>query len=292
MVPMVQTLRRPPWTPELYARAVAGAVLPGFLWGGGDAVPDKALRIDGIQFTESQIADYRSVCGGEGPHLPPAMLHLPSFPLALNLMTARDFPMSALGMVHIANRIAVHAALEAGATYDVLVQVGNALRHPKGAQFDVVTTAMSAGSMVWEETSTYLSRGTRLPGLEPAPESPRWPSAPDRAQAVAVDVPADMGRRYAGVSGDRNPIHLHPLAAKAFGFRTTIVHGMWSLARCLAQVEPELPNAYRVDAGFFKPVFLPAACTLRIDRCPGEWALWLVTGDTLHAALRVQDSTT
>ena len=64
---------------------------------------------------------------------------------------------------------------------------------------------------------------------------------------------------YARVSSDYNPIHLSDRAARYFGLRGAIAHGMWSLARSLAQ--PPMP-AYgpgtRIDAQFLTPVQLPA----------------------------------
>lgn len=282
----MHTLRRSPWTPELYARAVAGAVLPGFVWGGGDRLPQKSLRLPGVRFTDKQIRDYRSVCG-PGPGVPPAMPHLPGFPLALQLMTARDFPMSALGMVHIRNTIEVLSPLDNADEYDISVEVTNPCSHRKGTQFDAITTASRDDSVVWREVSTYLSRGTRLAGTEEAAPAPEWPPAPAAGAQVSIDVPADIGRRYAAVSGDRNPIHLHALAARAFSFRTAIAHGMWSMARCLSEVESELPATYSVQAAFFKPIFLPAQTTLTTVRSPGAWSQWLVTGETLHVALHI-----
>ncbi|SCD77380.1 MaoC like domain-containing protein, partial [Streptomyces sp. DpondAA-D4] len=50
-------------------------------------------------------------------------------------------------------------------------------------------------------------------------------------------LPGDLGRRYGAVSGDRNPIHLHPLTARLFGFPRHLAHGMWTVARCLAEAE-------------------------------------------------------
>ena len=60
------------------------------------------------------------------------------------------------------------------------------------------------------------------------------------------------------VSGDLNPIHMHPLTAKAFGFPTAIAHGMWTKARCLAALHPRLPDHFRVEVQFRKPILLPA----------------------------------
>lgn len=283
---MSQTLNRSPWTPQLYVRAVAGAALPGFLWGGGDRLPQGSLRLEGVDFSEHRIRDYRRVCG-EGPGLPPAMLHLPGFPLALQMMTARDFPMPALGMVHIENSIEVLTHLDTSDEYDITVELANPRTHRKGAQFDAVTTATRDDVVVWREVSTYLSRGTRLADAPEAAPQREWPAASADAEQIVIDVPGDIGRRYAAVSGDRNPIHLHGLAARMFGFRTAIAHGMWSLARCLSEVESELPERYTVVAGFFKPVFLPAQTTLSIDRGAGQWSLLLSTGTTRHAALHI-----
>ena len=68
----------------------------------------------------------------------------------------------------------------------------------------------------------------------------------------------DVGRRYAAVSGDRNPIHLHPLTARLFGFPRPIAHGMWSKARCLAALEGLLPDRLAVEVEFKKPLPLPS----------------------------------
>jgi acyl dehydratase len=80
-------------------------------------------------------------------------------------------------------------------------------------------------------------------------------------------VGGDVGRRYARVSGDANPIHLHPLAAKPLGQPGAIAHGMWTKARCLAALEGRLPDAYAVDVRFKLPL-----------RIPGRAAFWYRDG--------------
>ena len=72
-------------------------------------------------------------------------------------------------------------------------------------------------------------------------------------------LPDDLGRRYAAVSGDRNPIHLHAWSAKPFGFPRAIAHGMWTKARCLAALR--LPDAFTAEVRFKKPILLPGKVT-------------------------------
>jgi acyl dehydratase len=66
-----------------------------------------------------------------------------------------------------------------------------------------------------------------------------------------------MGRRYAEVSGDRNPIHMRRLTARLFGFPRPIAHGMWAKARCLAALESLLPDRFTAEVRFKLPVLIP-----------------------------------
>jgi hypothetical protein len=106
---------------------------------------------------------------------------------------------------------------------------------------------------VWEGFSTMLKRGG---GDDSLPREEPPPAPPVTAHWRVAD---DTGRRYAAVSGDHNPIHLHGLAAKAFGFPWAIAHGMWTKARCLAALR--VPDAFEIDVKFRKPVLLPSTVT-------------------------------
>ena len=75
---------------------------------------------------------------------------------------------------------------------------------------------------------------------------------------------ADTGRRYAAVSGDRNPIHLSSLAAKAFGFPRAIAHGMYTASLALASVGAARGDAFDWSVDFFKPVLLPSTVSVRV----------------------------
>ena len=125
------------------------------------------------------------------------------------------------------------------------------------------------GENVWEETSTYLRRGK---GDESASSGSVFPDA--EPNGIVWKLPGDLGRRYAAVSGDHNPIHLYPITAKALGFPRQIAHGMWTMARCVAALENRLPDAVRVDVAFKKPVLLPGLGGVRLD--PGRRRLRLL----------------
>ena len=86
--------------------------------------------------------------------------------------------------------------------------------------------------------STYLRRA-------PARTGRRATGRARRATAGVGDVAGarDVGRAYAEVSGDHNPIHTSRIGARLFGFPRPIAHGMWTQARCLAALPSRLPDA-------------------------------------------------
>ncbi|HZU39691.1 MAG TPA: MaoC/PaaZ C-terminal domain-containing protein [Solirubrobacteraceae bacterium] len=264
----VRELEKPPSMAALFARAGAGA-LPGasrlpfvHLGGrGGGELPDLTLTLNGARVDRGRLADYDRVCGFRvSNELPATYPHMLAFPLQLALMTDASFPFAALGLVHIANEITQHRPIRLGEELDLRVWAAALAPHPRGRQFSLRTEVRAGGELVWEETSTNLRRGgggkegsargrKRADALAPATELPT---------SATWRLPGDLGRRYGAVSGDMNPIHIHPLSARAFGFPSAIAHGMWTKARCLAALEPQLPGAFTVRVEFRKPIVLPA----------------------------------
>ena len=117
---------------------------------------------------------------------------------------------------------------------------------PRGRAFDVRhARRASAASSCWEGGRDE-PRARRRRQRRRAPRARGRPAAERRRPAPQWRLPGDLGRRYAAVSGDHNPIHLHALTAKPFGFPRAIAHGMWTKARCLAALE-RLPDAFTVD---------------------------------------------
>jgi acyl dehydratase len=257
-----RTLDSPPAVLPLYARAAAplipGASLLPFVPGRGDEVPDVELVLEGVRPDPEKVAAYARVCGFPlRDELPPTYPHVLAFPLQMAVMADGGFPFGAVGLVHVENRIAQRRPLGLDEELELHVRPTGLEPHPRGRTFGLVTEARNHGGQpVWESVSTMLRRG----GGERSP-GPR----PDEREGAAEPTPSaewrlggDLGRRYAAVSGDRNPIHLHALGGRALGFPGAIAHGMWTKARCLAALAGRIPDAFAVDVRFRKPIVLPA----------------------------------
>ncbi|MDX3747880.1 MaoC family dehydratase [Streptomyces sp. AK08-02] len=255
--------------------------------------PDAALLgtrlvLPGVRIDLARLAAYERVCGfpvGDDA-LPLTYPHVLGFPLAMLLMTERDFPLPLLGLVHTSVEIVRRRPLAATGTYELTVYVDELTPHRRGTEASVRTEVREGESTgevegrgevegegagaepVWESRSTYLAR-------HPVPHRAEAPTAGTRGARGPGDEPEalplvtrwrlgeDIGRRYAATSGDRNPIHLHALTARLFGFRRAIAHGMWTAARCLAA--HGTPESALVRTDFRAPVLLPGTVEYGAD---------------------------
>ena len=259
---MTKTLDSSPSILPLYARAalpmIPGASLLPFVPGGGGEIPDGLdLELAGVGAKPDDVAAYAKVCGFTlRDTLPPTYPHMLAFPLHMAVMSDGSFPFGAVGLVHVENSIAQKRPIGIDEEMTIRVRPTKLQPHSKGKTFSLETEVLVNGEIAWESTSTMLRRGK---GDEKAKAKKGFDPLPTDAPTSAEwKLPGDLGRRYGGVSGDRNPIHMHSLTAKPLGFPGAIAHGMWTKARALAQLESELPDSFEVDVRFRKPVLLPA----------------------------------
>ncbi|MEX0973177.1 MAG: MaoC/PaaZ C-terminal domain-containing protein [Solirubrobacterales bacterium] len=290
-----RTLDSAPAILPLYARAAAplipGASLLPFLPGRGDAIPETELILPGVHADPDAVAAYARACGfALRDHLPPTYPHVLAFPLHMATMADGDFPFGAVGLVHVENRIEQHRRIGLDEELKLVVRPTALQPHPRGQTFGLITEAWAGRQKAWGSLSTMLRRGS---GTEP--QGAKRPQGdgeeePGLTPSAEWRLGGDLGRRYAAVSGDRNPIHMHALTAKPLGFPSAIAHGMWTKARCLAALESRLPEAFAAEVRFRKPIRLPGRVEFLCDSGDGQihFAVRDAKRQTPHLDGRVQ----
>jgi acyl dehydratase len=242
---------------------IPGASLLPFVPGRGKEIPALELTLPRVRAEADQVAAYARVCGfALRDQLPPTYPHVLAFPLHMAVMADGSFPFGAVGLVHVENSISQQRPIGLDEELTIKVKPTKLQPHPKGQTFSLITKVKAGRRIVWESTSTMLRRGAPQEPADGTKSHDMHDKSAHRqlgdGGAMAIwKVGGDLGRRYAAVSGDRNPIHMHSLTAKPLGFPSAIAHGMWTKARCLAALEPRLPDAFQVDVRFRKPILLP-----------------------------------
>ena len=262
-----QVVAGAPTLPPLYWRAATRRKITG------SVLPDDGLRA-WLNVDAQAVAAYRKVCGfTENGLLPPTYPHVLAFGLQLQLLTAQAFPFPLLGLVHLANRIRLLRPLGGLSRVRASVHVQNLQPHAKGATFDLITRLDDALGPLWEAESRMLCKGVKLAGELPEPIAQ---DTQDIDEVSRWWAPAEIGRQYAKVSGDYNPIHLSALSARLFGFPQAIAHGLWIKARTLAALSGHLPSSnLEIAVQFNKPVRLPSEVILLASAAGSSGALQL-----------------
>jgi acyl dehydratase len=231
----------------------------------GRSVPRIEAQLSKATVSRSHLAEYAQICGAtDDGSLPIAYPHMLAFPLHLAILSSAAFPLRALGLVHIHNRIALRATIDAAAPATISAWLEGHRETERGQEFDLQSEYAIDRKIVWDETCTFLARRR---GRAPSEKRPSAldQAAPDAAppgaavKSSSFEAPAGLGRRYGWISGDLNPIHVADLTARAFGFKQAIAHGMWSMARCAAEFSAqELAAPCDLSVSFKLPIFMPA----------------------------------
>ncbi|MAY81911.1 MAG: acyl dehydratase [Deltaproteobacteria bacterium] len=202
------------------------------------------------------LSEYQDICGfPRSDILPITFPQVVASPLHLAILTHKSFPLPAMGLVHVSSRITQERGIRADESLDVNCWVEGQRPARKGCEADLITQVSVGGELVWESITTVLSRAAKGHGEKSA--APPVPE-PVPSRSTVWKMKTDLGRRYSAIAGDRNPIHLYAWSAKLLGFRRHIIHGMWLLARAMAELDDDCGDGRLVvDVSFKRPVFLP-----------------------------------
>lgn len=220
-------------------------------------LPETVLRCPDMVIPEQKLIQFNRLTEWQNAQqLPPTFIHLLAFPLQMSLVLEEAFPFALLGLVHIENMVRQIRPVHINETLNMTCYLSELMSHRRGWQFKMNSEAYVGEELVWYSTSTNLVRQNSA-----VTNDKKSSAATAFVPKGALDewaLPASLGRSYAKISGDYNPIHLYALTAKLLGFQRHIAHGMWSKARVMSALSRNLPDAYEVKVKFKKPVLLPA----------------------------------
>lgn len=231
-------------------------------------LPPITVAIDGFVFDSQSVNRYNASCGLPHGALPLPFLFVATQPAQLLLLTHPDVSLKLLGMIHTHVSFHQHTPLEIAKPYDFRLNVVACSQTDKGMELELEGRFSVDGRCQASYRSRCLvrkpvSRRQSVPERKDVErESQAW------TKLDTLPLTPKMARRYAAVSGDYNPIHLHWLTAKPFGFKAPIIHGMYSVARLFAAIDSPVSD---VEFTFRRPAFLPS--TAQLEAREGELRL-------------------
>jgi len=226
------------------------------------------------------VRDYLRHVGGDPAAyrgtIPPHLFPQWSFALAADTLRALPYPL--LRVVNGGCRLQMNAPLPAGEPFEVRARLESVDDDGRRAVLRqrIVTGTAAQPEALQADLYAIVPIANRAQAESegngrPARPSKEAPSVPARARELAYwSLGPDTGLAFAMLTGDFNPVHWLRPYARAFGFRSPILHGFATLARAVEGLQRGLfagaVDALRVvDVRFTRPLCLPARVGLYVD---------------------------
>lgn len=224
----------------------------------GDSFPEIKAVVKNISIDQDKLKAYRGICElADDGNLPILYPHVFTAPLHMAILSNKDFPIPLLGMLHYRNHLIQHRPIKSGEILDVEVRLDEHRIVKQGFEFDYIITIESKGEVVWNSITTYLKQGKFGKDFK-TPERGDLIEPISGAEKISDSmIPKNIGKRYAKICSDYNPIHISKFMAKLFGFKRDIAHAMWETSYSIGKLNLKSSGkAVRVDLGFKGPLFI------------------------------------
>ncbi|MCH2204614.1 MAG: hypothetical protein MK132_01925 [Lentisphaerales bacterium] len=224
-------------------------------------IPDNG-QLPGLKYTLNDLTInpqhlelFNKLCGVNQDSLFATYPYVLAGPVMLALVADKHFPIVPAGLLHLRNRISILEDLDPKQSYAIEVFTYSGRFRAQGFEFDMLTEMKRNDTCVWRSKSTFLKK-VKIHKEDPAAEDENIYTKLDDTHFLTekVSVPADIGRRYAKICKDYNPIHISSIAASLFGYKRSIAHGMWVLARTTTLLNGN-SRITQLDASFKGPTF-------------------------------------
>jgi acyl dehydratase len=228
------------------------------------------------------VRDYVRNVGGDPnaykKHLPAHLFPQWGFPLAAKTLKGIPYPL--MKVLNGGCRIEINAPLPLGEKLTARARLEDidddgrrAVLHQKvitgtAKHPDALVAHMYAIVPVEQPKAKGEAKSASTGPARPKKESPRVPT---EAREIAFwKLAPDAGLAFAMLTGDFNPVHWVKPYARAFGFKSTILHGFATMARAYEGLSRYLyagsvDRIKTFDVKFTRPLVLPARVGLYVD---------------------------
>lgn len=244
-------------------------------------LPGPELRMTAPPRPRDLIRDYVRFCGGDpGSYkhaVPPHLWPQWGFPLAARTLEQLPYPL--FKVLNGGCRVEVRAVLPIDEPLEVsaqLIDVDDNGRRAVLEQRVITGTAAVPEALIATMYAIVPLGGGKDPNAKKEVE--RIPL--DAEELARWRIGRGAGLDFAKLTGDFNPVHWIPAYAKAFGFRSTILHGFASMAKAWeglvrSRFAGSTTAIRSFDVKFTKPLVLPAEIGLYIRNEGSTDRVWL-----------------
>lgn len=179
---------------------------------------DVSVSFPNMKISRKHLTSYCDVCDvSESETL--SLLYPLSliYPFTIRLVSLKNVPLVMFNMLNIHSTITSYREISVNEQLDLICSLSDCRVMEKGLEVDIKSTLSTKGGIAWECTNTFYFRGKfRDPAdykskyiherIETSDETFQW------------RLPDKNGLKFAGLSGDSNPLHYNKFYSKRMGF--------------------------------------------------------------------------
>jgi len=225
----------------------------------GDLIPNLEGELPNFKIDKNHLDRYNEACDLEKSDLMPVLYpHVIASSIYMNMLTHKIFPFGLIGSLHLRNHIIQQRQININEPFDIKVEVIEQRVVKQGMEFDFTISIIIEGKRVWESISTWLTKGRFGKEFEESVNSDILKTETDAEHSIDLFIPKNIGKKFAKITLDYNPIHISKLlASTVFGMKRDVAHAMWATGNALGKM-PEIAfdKTMRIDLAFKGPLFL------------------------------------
>ena len=232
-----------------------------------------------------QLSRFQSSFGD--PNSIPTFAFITAFNASLQCLSQAPIPSSILGLIHLTSEFTINKKHNWVAPFDLTITVTNCEQTSKGLEYVIVSEFTQYGETTLINRNTMLDKNKKYQLAEqPKPISKTVEL--EKSIIKSWSIKLSTAWRYAKLSGDFNPIHLHQSLAKMFGLKSVLIHGMYNASKSLKELS--LQNKKVTDnlvIRLNKPCFIPNEVYLKAYVTENEFGLFSKDGEDRFLKLEI-----
>jgi MaoC like domain len=231
----------------------------------GGMIPNLVGELLGFNIDKEHLNRYSEICGLEkNSKMPILYPHVIASSIYMNMLTHKLFPFGLVGSLHLRNHIIQHRQINIDGTFDIKVEVIEQRVVKQGMEFDFTISILIDKERVWESISTWLTRGKFGKEYENSPNAEILKTEPEAKHFADLYIPKNIGKKFAKITLDYNPIHISRILASLFGLKRDVAHAMWASGNALGKLSDVIyDKPTRIDLAFKGPLFLDSKSNVK-----------------------------
>ena len=209
-------------------------------------------------FDEKNLKAYKELLHYKREDVPLPYLYLLAQKSQIALMLDKKFIFPLIGMVHMDNEMELLHDISFGKRIELTTTAEQFFNEEKNRiEVNFTVDFSQDGKAIAVCKSKYLALSGKRPKDSKVKNETETPQV-EYTQISNDKFKVSDARTYAKVSGDYNLIHLSPLLAKLFGFKSSLLHGMYMKGLMAAHIQNHTHKKLKkIYIQFKKPLLLP-----------------------------------